>query len=251
MSAAASGAARESAWSRNGRWCVAWGLSCLAGSALQPPALSTVRLVSSIYSIPIIRIGGRWPAGAPADPTWTWPTMPDDSPGADATEHDTADHLAVIAEQSQRIAARFLSGQGAAGAGASTDPLNLSAALGAMARSLAADPSPLIDAQMKWWDGYLRLWQQGAQRLQGEEPAEPVAAPEPDDRRFRDPAWTENWVFDHLKQSYLLTAACVQSTAGKPARPRREQRPRSSPSIAASSSTRWRPPISSPPTPQR
>ena len=67
---------------------------------------------------------------------------------------------------------------------------------------------------MKWWDGYLRLWQQGAQRLQGEAPPEPVVEPEPDDRRFRDPAWTENWVFDHLKQSYLLTAACVQSAVG-------------------------------------
>ena len=140
--------------------------------------------------------------------------MPDDSPAADATEHDTADHIAAIAEQSQRIAARLLSGQGTTGAGTASDPLNLSAALGAMARSLADDPSPLIDAQMKWWDGYLRLWQHGAQRLQGEEPAEPVAAPEPDDRRFRDPAWTESWVFDHLKQSYLLTAACVQSAVG-------------------------------------
>ena len=140
--------------------------------------------------------------------------MPDDSSAADATEHDMADHLAAIAQQSQRIAARFLSGQGAAGAGTAPDPLNLSAALGAMARSLADDPSPLIDAQMKWWDGYLKLWQQGAQRMQGEEPAEPVAAPEPDDRRFRDPAWTESWVFDHLKQSYLLTAACVQSAVG-------------------------------------
>ena len=138
--------------------------------------------------------------------------MPDDSPAADATERDAADHLAAITEQSQRIAARFLSGQGATGAGAASDPLNLSAALGAMARSLADDPSPLIDAQMRWWDGYLRLWQQGAERLRGEEPAEPVAAPAPDDRRFRDPAWTESWVFDHLKQSYLLTAACVQST---------------------------------------
>ena len=139
--------------------------------------------------------------------------MPDDSPVADATDHDMADHLAAIAEQSQRIAARFMGGQGATGAGAASDPLNLSAALGAMVRSLADDPSPLIDAQMKWWDGYLRLWQQGAERSRGEEP-EPVAAPEPDDRRFRDPAWTESWVFDHLKQSYLLTAACMQSAVG-------------------------------------
>ena len=140
--------------------------------------------------------------------------MPDDSSAARAAENDTADHVAAIAAQSQRMVARFLSGQGASGAGAGADPLNLSAALGAMARSLADDPSPLIDAQKAWWDGYFKLWQQGAQRLQGEEPAEPVATPEPDDRRFRDPAWSESWVFDHLKQSYLLTAACMQSAVG-------------------------------------
>ena len=140
--------------------------------------------------------------------------MPDDSPAAHAAESDTADQLAAIAAQSQRIAARLLSGQGLAVAGANADPLNLSAALGAMARSLAADPTPLIDAQMTWWDGYLRLWEQGTQRLRGEASGDPVAAPEPDDRRFRDPAWSENWVFHHLKQSYLLTAACVQSAVG-------------------------------------
>ena len=140
--------------------------------------------------------------------------MTDEPTAADGTENDMAEHLAAIAAQSQRMAARLLSGQDAAGAGSSADPLNLSDAFMAMARSLAADPSPLIDAQMKWWDGYLRLWQQGAQRLQGEAPSEPIIEPEPDDRRFRDPAWTENWAFDHLKQSYLLTAACVQSAVG-------------------------------------
>ena len=137
--------------------------------------------------------------------------MSEKNPAADATEDDLAAHLAAIAEQSRRMAASFLSGQGTAGSASNADPLNLSDAFTAMARSLAGDPSPLIDAQMKWWDGYLRLWQQSAQRLQGEEPPEPVVEPAPDDRRFRDPAWTESWVFDHLKQSYLLTAACVQS----------------------------------------
>ena len=137
--------------------------------------------------------------------------MSDERTAAGAAEHDMAEHLAAIAAQSQRLAARFMSGQGAAGGGSSADPLNLGDAFSAMARSLAADPSPLVQAQMRWWDGYFRLWQQGAQSLQGAEPPEPVAEPAPDDRRFRDPAWTENWVFDHLKQSYLLTAACLQS----------------------------------------
>ena len=136
--------------------------------------------------------------------------MPEDSSAARPAEADMADRLTAIAAQSQRIAARFLERQAAAAPDA--DPLNLSGAFLAMARSLAADPSPLIDAQMRWWEGSIRLWQQSAERLRGEEPAaEPVAAPAPDDRRFRDPAWTESWFFDHLKQSYLLTAACIQS----------------------------------------
>ena len=137
--------------------------------------------------------------------------MTEDSPAAGVAENDMAEQLAAIAAQSRRIAERFLSEQAGAGAGSNADPLNLAGAFGAMARSLAADPSPLIDAQMKWWDGYLRLWQQSAGRLRGEKPAAAVAEPEPDDRRFRDPAWAESWFFDHLKQSYLLTAACVQS----------------------------------------
>ena len=140
--------------------------------------------------------------------------MSDERTAADAAEKDMAEQWAAIGAQSRRMAARFLSGQSAAGAGSGADPLNLSDAFAAMARSLAADPSPLIDAQKTWWEGYLRLWQQSAQRLRGEEPGQPVAEPAPDDRRFRDPAWTESWVFDHLKQSYLLTAACVQSAAG-------------------------------------
>ena len=150
--------------------------------------------------------------------------MPDDPPAADATEHDMADHLAAIAQQSQRIAARFLSGQGAMGAGAASDPLNLGAALGAMARSLTDDPTPLIDAQMKWWDGYLRLWQQGAQRVQGEEPAEPVAAPAPD-----DPALSRSCLDRELglRSPEAVVPADRRLYAvggGEPARPRREGR---------------------------
>lgn len=43
--------------------------------------------------------------------------------------------------------------------------------------------------------------------------AEPaVAAPAKDDKRFKDPAWDENAVFDYMKQSYLLTSRWMQST---------------------------------------
>ena len=46
----------------------------------------------------------------------------------------------------------------------------------------------------------------------------PVATPNADDRRFKDALWDENYVFDFIKQSYLLSAragckaACARST---------------------------------------
>ena len=36
--------------------------------------------------------------------------------------------------------------------------------------------------------------------------------PPPGDRRFRDKAWTDNTLFDFIKQSYLLTARWLQET---------------------------------------
>jgi polyhydroxyalkanoate synthase len=41
--------------------------------------------------------------------------------------------------------------------------------------------------------------------MQGE-PAEPIAAPAPQDKRFQDPEWSNNAVFDFLKQAYLVTS---------------------------------------------
>jgi polyhydroxyalkanoate synthase len=51
----------------------------------------------------------------------------------------------------------------------------------------------------------MSLWGQAAARAAGARP-EPVAEPQRGDRRFSDPAWSDEPVFDYLKQAYLLTA---------------------------------------------
>jgi polyhydroxyalkanoate synthase len=38
------------------------------------------------------------------------------------------------------------------------------------------------------------------------EPADPAVAPDPKDKRFSDPEWSQNQFFDFLKQAYLLTS---------------------------------------------
>jgi len=63
---------------------------------------------------------------------------------------------------------------------------------------------------MSFWSDYLILWQRTTQRMLGGE-AEPVIEVPSEDRRFRDKAWSDNAVFDFIKQSYLLTARSIQS----------------------------------------
>ncbi|MFQ5763612.1 MAG: class I poly(R)-hydroxyalkanoic acid synthase, partial [Rhodospirillales bacterium] len=118
--------------------------------------------------------------------------------------------VAEIAESSQRLVAEFLARQAADGA-ASPDPLNIGGAFLEMTARLMADPARMMHANLSLWQGYLALWQSTASRLMGGGAA-PVATPDPDDRRFKDAAWTENEVFDYIKQSYLLTSRWLQTT---------------------------------------
>ncbi|HYG48269.1 MAG TPA: class I poly(R)-hydroxyalkanoic acid synthase [Allosphingosinicella sp.] len=85
------------------------------------------------------------------------------------------------------------------------DPAAPARAFGEFAAHLWTHPGELIKAQQKAAADWMKLWQSAAARAAGK-PADPVAAPERGDRRFNDPAWSEEPVFDYLKQAYLLTA---------------------------------------------
>ncbi len=74
-----------------------------------------------------------------------------------------------------------------------------------LAEALAHDPVRLAQAQAGLWGDCARLWRAYAARLAGEK-AETVAAPAPDDRRFKDEAWEQEPAFDFIKQAYLLGA---------------------------------------------
>ncbi|HYQ92782.1 MAG TPA: hypothetical protein VES89_12100, partial [Candidatus Competibacteraceae bacterium] len=69
---------------------------------------------------------------------------------------------------------------------------------------LLSDSTTLIEAQYRYWQEALDLWQAVSLRLLGEK-AEPAVQPAPGDKRFRDAVWAENALFDGIKQWYLLT----------------------------------------------
>src|SRR5271170_4233438 len=79
-----------------------------------------------------------------------------------------------------------------------------------MTTRLLSDPTRLVQSQMSLWNDYLQLWQNTAQRFLGGAAPAPLAAPSPEARRFRDQAWSDNAVFDYIKQSYLRTARWMQ-----------------------------------------
>ncbi|MGX1097684.1 class I poly(R)-hydroxyalkanoic acid synthase [Amorphus sp. MBR-141] len=68
-----------------------------------------------------------------------------------------------------------------------------------------SDPSRAMDAQNRLWTGYMAVWNSTLKRMAGEDAA-PAAAPDPRDKRFKDPEWSENNFFDFLKQLYLVTS---------------------------------------------
>ena len=85
------------------------------------------------------------------------------------------------------------------------DPFHVSQALGEVAASLAARPDRLMRAQADLFARYMDLWRSAAQSTTGA-PSEPVIKPSPGDKRFNDAGWSENPMFDVVKQSYLITS---------------------------------------------
>jgi polyhydroxyalkanoate synthase subunit PhaC len=116
--------------------------------------------------------------------------------------------MADIAERSQRIVAEWLKRQSETEHNA--DPLNIGRAFLEMTARLMANPAKLVQAQLGFWQDYITLWQNTAQRIMGMD-TDPVIGPSSTDRRFKDDAWNEHEVFDFIKQSYLLSARFVQN----------------------------------------
>jgi polyhydroxyalkanoate synthase len=76
--------------------------------------------------------------------------------------------------------------------------------LGHVAEYWLSDPQRAVEVQAQLGKAYLDLWASAVRRMAGE-PAPPVIAPDPRDKRFADPDWSSNQFYDFLKQAYLLT----------------------------------------------
>jgi polyhydroxyalkanoate synthase len=137
--------------------------------------------------------------------------------GADPV--DVAKIFGEVAQHSSNVLADFVNRHANGKGLAFTDELGLARAYMDMWAKLLADPMALGQAQMNMYFDYLRLWQSSWLKLLGQT-AEPVAAPLEGDNRFKDEEWQSNFVFDYIKQSYLIAARhihdVVSGVAGIP-----------------------------------
>jgi polyhydroxyalkanoate synthase len=159
------------------------------------------------------------PAAAPFAAT-TAPRAPSPSAADLAAQLLDPKQHEVLEKLSMNLARAALTAQGAIAeqalrqadrpAALTPDPFHVAPALTEVMGRLAAEPDRLVRAQADLFSRYLELWQSTSRRMAGET-FEPVAAPAKGDRRFADPDWAENPVFDVMKQSYLLTSNWLNS----------------------------------------
>ncbi len=150
--------------------------------------------------------------------------MSDDgkSPSADAADRpDPADRLkalqarwAALAARGQKVLEAASRRDGPDDGFQVPDPAAVMRAFGAWWGKALADPKPLFEAQQNFWQDYFALAQRMMKTKPGEKP-EPVAAPAAGDRRFADPAWSEQPGFDFIRQAYLLYAKQVREAVAK------------------------------------
>ena len=118
---------------------------------------------------------------------------------------DSAKIFVELAQRSSRVMADFLKRQAESKKGAAPDEFGIAKAFMDMSALMLAKPQHLAEAQMKMFWDYTRLWQGGWMQMMGQK-VEPVAAPKKGDNRFRDDEWENNFLFDYVKQSYLIAA---------------------------------------------
>ena len=73
------------------------------------------------------------------------------------------------------------------------------------------DSGKVLANQLQLWRDYQTLWISTTARMMGRE-ASPVIKPDQGDHRFKDAEWTDNPIFDFIKQSYLLNARWMRQT---------------------------------------
>ncbi len=127
---------------------------------------------------------------------------------------DMARVCADLAHRSARLLSAHIQRQMTQGLKPPSDELGIARAYMELMAQAMAQPQPLVQAQVNLMRDYMALWQGSMLGLLGTKPPA-VAQPKKGDNRFKDQEWEKNFLFDFLKQSYLITAQHVHDSVGQ------------------------------------
>ncbi|HRP65325.1 MAG TPA: class I poly(R)-hydroxyalkanoic acid synthase [Thauera sp.] len=135
-----------------------------------------------------------------------------ETPNADLPDpQEVAKTYAEVARRASHLISDHVQRQLKKGVSTPADELGIAQAFMDMMAKLLANPYKLAQAQMNLvWD-YFSLWQHSMMRFAGLNAA-PIAAPEKSDKRFKDEEWEQHFLFDFIKQSYLIAARHIHDT---------------------------------------
>ena len=127
---------------------------------------------------------------------------------------EVAKTYAEVAQRASKLLTEHMQRQMKKGVSAPADELGIAQAFMDMMAKMLANPYKLAQAQMNLvWD-YFSLWQHSMMRFSGIQGA-PIAAPAKGDNRFKDAQWEQHFLFDFMKQSYLISARHIHDTVSK------------------------------------
>jgi len=125
-------------------------------------------------------------------------------------QQSMADLLAELNQRTRMLAEDMMSNQEKDGFQI-PDPTIVTKAFIEAGTAMWSDPAKLMTQHMELWQDCCTLWQHTAKKMTGD-PIAPLAKPAYDDKRFKDEAWSEDPLFDFLKQGYLLYAQWTENT---------------------------------------
>jgi polyhydroxyalkanoate synthase len=127
---------------------------------------------------------------------------------------EIAKTYAEVAQRASKMIVDHMQRQMKQGVSAPSDELGIAQAFMDMMAKMLANPYKMAQAQMNLvWD-YFSLWQHSMMRFTGVHGV-PIASPLKGDNRFKDAEWEEHFLFDFMKQSYLITARHIHDAVSK------------------------------------
>ena len=111
-----------------------------------------------------------------------------------------------VAKRASQMMARYIDKKSDEGFSLPADEMGIAKAFADLSSALLARPQKVVEAQLKLMREYLSLWQYSTLKMMGSSALAAVATPLHSDKRFKDDEWENNFLFDFIKQSYLLTA---------------------------------------------